>query len=59
MAIGDDMDKLFNSSLQIRLPTYLRDKFNETAKNNKQVPSQLIRNFMRKYIKENSNDDDR
>lgn len=57
MAIGDDaMNKLFSSCLQVRLPTHLKNKFNETAKNNKQIPSQLIRNFIRQYIKENTDD---
>ena len=45
------------SVMQIRLPLYLRNKFNEIAKKNNKIPSKLIRDFMRDYIKENSGKD--
>lgn len=45
------------SVMQIRLPLHLRNKFNEIAKKNNKIPSKLIRDFMRDYIKENSGED--
>lgn len=48
-------DKMpIKSVMQIRLPLHLRNKFNEIAKKNNKIPSKLIRDFMRDYIKENS-----
>lgn len=44
------------SVLQIRLPLYLRNDFYEAAKKNNEIPAQLLRNFMRSYIK-NSKDE--
>ena len=51
-------DKMpIKSVMQIRLPLHLRNKFNEIAKKNNKIPSKLIRDFMRNYIKENSGKD--
>lgn len=47
-------EKTFTSVLQIRLPLHLRNQFNKAAEKNKKTPSRLIRDFIRSYIKENS-----
>ena len=44
------------SVLQIRLPLYLRNDFYEAAKKNNEIPAQLLRNFMRSYIKNNKDE---
>lgn len=49
-------DPKMSVTFQLRIPLYLRNKFSEVAKSNKKVPSRLIREFMHRYIAENTRD---
>lgn len=44
------------STLQIRIPLYLRKKFSEVANKNNETPAKLIRDFIHQYIAENNKD---
>lgn len=41
-----------NSTIYIRIPLGIKNKFYKLANDNKDIPSKLIRNFIKKYIKE-------
>ena len=45
-----------NAYMQIRMPKEMKDEFQRIAKENAQNPSQLIRNWIEKYIEENKED---
>ena len=49
-------DPKMSVTFQLRIPLHLRNKFSEVAKSNKKVPSRLIREFMHRYIAENTKD---
>ncbi len=40
-------------TLQIRIPLHLRDAFNAAAKDNDMTASQLLRAYIKQYIKSN------
>lgn len=42
--------------IQFRIPLYLKKEFYNTVKNNKRVPSKVIRELIREYINENKED---
>ena len=42
-----------NTYMQIRMPKEMKDEFKRVANENAQNPSQLIRNWIEKYIEEN------
>ena len=43
-----------DANIQIRISKEMKDKFRRIAKENAQNPSQLIRNWIEKYIEEES-----
>lgn len=42
-----------NTYMQIRMPKEMKDEFQRIAKEKAQNPSQLVRNWITKYIEEN------
>lgn len=46
-----------NTYMQIRMPKEMKDEFQRIAKENAQNPSQLVRNWITKYIEENKKEE--
>lgn len=46
-----------DANMQIRMPKEMKDEFQRIAKENAQNPSQLVRNWITKYIEENKKEE--